>query len=143
LGGCEIATACDVRIARENTTFGFVQSSLGILPSWVGGALLYEKVSPSFAMNWLMEAKRYPAVEIKERGWLHVIPTDEEWNDHSKLLQNYISKSFRRMIMLKEQYLEKILGNLSERMDKEVRNAANLWVSDEHIVAVEKFLSRK
>jgi enoyl-CoA hydratase len=86
-------------------------------------------VNPSFAMNWLMEAKRYPAVELKERGWLHFIPTDGEWNDHSKLLQNYISISFRQMNMLKEQYLEKILGNLSERMDKEVRNAANLWDS--------------
>ncbi|WP_087973024.1 enoyl-CoA hydratase/isomerase family protein [Oceanobacillus rekensis] len=142
-GGCEIATACDVRIARKNTTFGFVQTSLGILPSWGGGALLYEKVSPSFAMNWLMEAKRYPAMELKERGWLHVVSTDKEWNDHSKLLQNYISKSLRQMIMLKEQYLTEIIGDLSERMDKEVHNAANLWDSDEHIAAVEKFLSRK
>src|SRR5690625_4614006 len=48
-GGCELATACDIRIAREDASFGFVQTNFGILPGWGGGALLYEKVHPSFA----------------------------------------------------------------------------------------------
>ncbi|MFC4023253.1 enoyl-CoA hydratase/isomerase family protein [Oceanobacillus longus] len=143
-GGCEIATACDIRIAKEHTTFGFIQSSLGILPGWGGGTLLYEKVSPHFALNWLIEAKRYDAEELKEHGWLHAIVTVEEWDDRPKLLQNYISKSYKQMIMLKEQYLEKVMGdNLSARMDQEVLNAANLWDSAEHKEAVGKFLTRK
>src|SRR5699024_4071362 len=33
-GGCELATACDFRIAKEGTQFGFVQSNIGILPGW-------------------------------------------------------------------------------------------------------------
>src|SRR5690625_1160156 len=43
-GGCEIATACDFRIAKEGSTFGFIQTRLGIIPGWGGGTLLYEKV---------------------------------------------------------------------------------------------------
>src|SRR5699024_10079246 len=68
-GGCELATACDIRIAREGTTFGFVQSNLGILPGWGGGAILYEKVSPSFAFQWLTEGEMYPASFLLEKGW--------------------------------------------------------------------------
>src|SRR5215216_5291146 len=29
-GGCEVALACDIRIAAENATFGFPEVSLGI-----------------------------------------------------------------------------------------------------------------
>src|SRR5699024_12828906 len=41
-GGCEIATACDFRIGKKGTKFGFVQSKLGIIPGWGGGELLYK-----------------------------------------------------------------------------------------------------
>ena len=33
-GGCEVALACDIRIAAENATFGFPEVSLGIPPAW-------------------------------------------------------------------------------------------------------------
>src|SRR5690625_5646758 len=44
-GGCEIATACDFRIAKETTKFGFVQSKLGIVPGWGGGTRSEEHTS--------------------------------------------------------------------------------------------------
>src|SRR5699024_6612752 len=55
-GGCELATACDIRIAKENTRFGFVQASEGIFPCWGGGELLYEKVHLAFPFTWITEA---------------------------------------------------------------------------------------
>src|SRR5690625_3502655 len=60
-GGCELATACDIRIAKDTTKFGFVQSNLGILPGWGGGAILYEKVPASFALQWLTEGNMLAA----------------------------------------------------------------------------------
>src|SRR5699024_4983776 len=58
-GGCELATACDFRYAKENTEHGFIQSTLGILPGWGGGTLLYEKVGSNFAYHWLTEGRKY------------------------------------------------------------------------------------
>lgn len=143
-GGCEIATACDIRIAKENTRFGFVQSQLGIIPGWGGGALLYEKVNPSFALQWLIEAEVFQAQYLLERGWLHKIVESATWENRHALLNPYISKSYSQMLLLKGQFKLKLSSlGLSALMNEEVRNCANLWDSVEHKKAVEKFLSRK
>ena len=35
-GGCELALACDIRIASERAKFGFPEVKLGIFPNWGG-----------------------------------------------------------------------------------------------------------
>lgn len=142
-GGCELATACDIRIAKENTKFGFVQTSLGILPGWGGGALLYEKVHPSFAFNWIVEAKIYEAKILHEKGWLHHQVLEEDWENEAEILKKYTSKSVKQMKHLKSQYIESLsLPTLFEKMEKESSRSANLWSSDEHQKVVQKFLSK-
>ncbi|MFD2044000.1 enoyl-CoA hydratase/isomerase family protein [Ornithinibacillus salinisoli] len=143
-GGCEIATACDFRIAKASTTFGFIQSKLGIIPGWGGGALLYEKVHSSFAYQWLMEAETFSAEYLQRQGWLHQLIPEERWKNQEALLHMYITKSYNQMKALKEQYMEELnLPRLSEKMNKEVQNCANLWDSEEHIHAVQQFLKQK
>nr|WP_245837233.1 enoyl-CoA hydratase/isomerase family protein [Virgibacillus phasianinus] len=141
-GGCEIATACDFRIAREATKFGFVQTKLGITPGWGGGALLYEKVHPSFAYTWLIEAEKYDASFLMDKGWIHRMVSTEIFEDQG-VLSPYISKSLAQMEILDRQYKQKVgvLG-LSALMDDEVRNCAKLWDSEEHVKAVSQFLNK-
>lgn len=142
-GGCEIATACDFRIAKASTQFGFVQTTLGITPGWGGGALLYEKVNPSFAYSWLMEGKKYEATVLQEKEWIHGIVPIEKWQDKAEILSVYLAKSFGQMEALTKQYKQKIgaLG-LSANMDQEVRSCSMLWDSKEHIAAIERFLEK-
>ncbi|MFD1038767.1 enoyl-CoA hydratase/isomerase family protein [Virgibacillus byunsanensis] len=143
-GGCEIATACDIRVAKDNTRFGFVQSKLGIIPGWGGGTLLYEKVHTNFALCWLLEAEVYDASFLMDRGWLHKVVTTEEFYDQDKLLKPYLSKSLEQMKILKSQYNKKLsMLGLSAQMDEEVRNCSLLWDSEEHIEALNQFYKRK
>lgn len=142
-GGCELATACDIRIAKEGTSFGFVQSNLGILPGWGGGAILYEKVLPSFALQWLTEGEMYQASDLLEKGWLHHLVDEVSWADIDDLLQPYVRKSLEQMQYLKAQYKAAIhLDDLKEKMDIESSNCANLWASEHHQQVVQSFLNK-
>ncbi|ALX47375.1 enoyl-CoA hydratase/isomerase family protein [Lentibacillus amyloliquefaciens] len=143
-GGCEIATACDFRIAKKETRFGFVQTKLGITPGWGGGRLLYEKVHPVFAYQWLMEAEIHGAEYLLEKGWINRVVPEDEWNDRGTLLRPYLAKSLEQMKVLKNQYLRQVsILSLSAQMDEEVRNSANLWETAEHKEAIKHFFSRK
>jgi|SRR5690625_2736778 len=142
-GGCELATACDIRIAKENSEFGFIQSNLGILPGWGGGALLYEKVMPSFAYQWLTEGSIYDATFLAEKGWLHNIIAASEWEDESIYLNKYMKNSVDQMRFLKSQYIESLqMPTLVEKMDKELFRCVQLWNSEQHQQAVRRFLNR-
>lgn len=142
-GGCELATACDIRIAKEQTKFGFVQSNIGILPGWGGGALLYDKVQTSFALQWLMEGNIYDATFLHSKGWIHEIVGQDKWHDEELVLEKYIKKSIDQMKYLKSQYVEALsVPTLLEKMEKESGRCASLWASEEHQKVVNQFLEK-
>jgi enoyl-CoA hydratase len=74
-GGCEVALACDVRIAAENATFGFPEVSLGILPGMGGTQRLPRLVGPALAKELVFTARRVGAEEARQMGLVNrVVP---------------------------------------------------------------------
>ncbi|MEN2766552.1 enoyl-CoA hydratase/isomerase family protein [Ornithinibacillus xuwenensis] len=142
-GGCELATACDIRIAKNNTKYGFVQTNLGIIPGWGGGVLLARRVHHSFSNQWIMEGSLYEAEALREKGWIHRIVEESEWEDTDKLLKPYLTKSFKQMEILKELFLDTIgVIGLEDKMKREVQKCASLWESEAHKKAVTDFHNR-
>jgi enoyl-CoA hydratase len=77
-GGCEVAIACDVRIAAENATFGFPEVTLGILPGMGGTQRLPHLVGPAFAKELIFTGRRIGAEEAREIGLVNrVVPQGE------------------------------------------------------------------
>ncbi len=67
-GGCEVALACDVRIAAENATFGFPEVGLGILPGMGGTQRLPRLIGPALAKELIFTGRRIGADEAREIG---------------------------------------------------------------------------
>ncbi|OWY98404.1 hypothetical protein PHMEG_00030846, partial [Phytophthora megakarya] len=57
-GGAELATACDFRIMESNAVIQFVQSRMGVVPGWGGGARLYKIVGRQNALRLLCTAEK-------------------------------------------------------------------------------------
>lgn len=67
-GGCEILTACHVRIAWRHSTFAFVQAQNGLTTGWGGGLRLIHVVGDARAMRLLLTAEQIDAEEALRIG---------------------------------------------------------------------------
>jgi enoyl-CoA hydratase len=77
-GGCEVALACDIRIAAENATFGFPEVTLGILPGMGGTQRLPRLVGPALAKELIFTGRSIGAKEAHEIGLVNrVVPQGE------------------------------------------------------------------
>jgi enoyl-CoA hydratase len=72
-GGCEVAIACDVRIAAENALFGFPEVSLGILPGMGGTQRLPRLIGPALAKELIFTGRRISAEEALDIGLVNRI----------------------------------------------------------------------
>ncbi|KAG6618688.1 Ethylmalonyl-CoA decarboxylase [Phytophthora cinnamomi] len=57
-GGAELATACDFRIMESNAVIQFVQSRMGVVPGWGGGARLHKILGRQHALRLLCTAEK-------------------------------------------------------------------------------------
>jgi enoyl-CoA hydratase/3-hydroxyacyl-CoA dehydrogenase len=77
-GGMELATAADLRIATERSTFGQTEHNLGLLPGWGGTQRLQRIVGEGRAKEIIFTADHYDAATMREFGFLNdVVPHTE------------------------------------------------------------------
>lgn len=143
-GGCELATACDFRIAKRGVKFGFVQGSLGITTGWGGGTMLYERITPSLALHYLLSSQLFSSEKGFEEGFIHFLIEEGNLKDQcEETLAPYLNQSADVLSAYKKMWLHRLhTSKVLESIDKEIRNCAKLWESDEHHDAVQKFLKK-
>ena len=77
-GGCELALACDLRVAAEHAVFGLPEPSLGILPGAGGTQRLPRIVGLGRAKEMILGGARWDARKALEAGLVsEVVPRSE------------------------------------------------------------------
>jgi len=77
-GGCELALACDIRLAAEKASFALPEVTLGICPGWGGTQRLARLIGSGRAAELMFSAKRIDAAKALEIGLVNAVhPLDE------------------------------------------------------------------
>lgn len=77
-GGCELAMACDIRIASENAQFGLPETNLSVLPGAGGTQRLARLAGVGRAIEMILTGRVIGAAEAHEIGLVtSVVPPGE------------------------------------------------------------------
>lgn len=90
-GGCELALACDLRIAAENAIFGLPEIKLGVLPGAGGTQRLPRLVGAANAKELLYTGDFINATEAYRIGLVNKIVPVETLRDEAKAMAKKIA----------------------------------------------------
>ena len=130
-GGCEIAMACDIRIASDNAVFGQPECGLGIIPGFGGTQRLARLVGMGRAKEMIFTCDNIDANEAYRIGLVNKVVAKEELMATAKAMAaKIISKGSYAVSVAK--------AAINNGYDMDIRNAvemeANLFgvVNDTH-----------
>ncbi|QIB69831.1 crotonase [Aminipila butyrica] len=93
-GGCELAMACDIRIASEKAKFGQPEVNLGIIPGFGGTQRLPRLVGKSMGKYLIMTAEMITADEAYRIGLVEkMVPPEELMATAEKVAKTIMSKA--------------------------------------------------
>ena len=116
-GGCELAMACDIRIASEKAKFGQPEVGLGITPGFSGIRRMMEIVGEAKAKEYIFSGRLFDAQEAERIGLVNkVVPAESLMEECQKVAEEIASKSFNAVITSK-----KVMNALKNNVDEKVR----------------------
>jgi enoyl-CoA hydratase/3-hydroxyacyl-CoA dehydrogenase len=82
-GGCELAMACDVRLAAFSATFGQPEVNLGIIPGFGGTQRLPRLAGPAKALEMNLTGEAISAEDAYQHGLVNRVVADHELFDEA------------------------------------------------------------
>ena len=92
-GGCELALACDIRIAAENASFGQPEVSLGITAGFGGTQRLPRLIGEGLAKQLLFTGERITARKAAEIGLVNAVYPKEQLLEKAMEMAEAIAKN--------------------------------------------------
>jgi enoyl-CoA hydratase len=143
-GGCELALACDIRLASEKARFGQPEINLGIIPGGGGTQRLTRLVGEGKAMEIILAGEMIDAQAALNLGLVNHVFAPEELETKTLELANKIAeKSPIALQMAKEAVKLASKSNLDEGLRREVDLFAICFSTEDKAEGVAAFLEKR
>ena len=143
-GGCELALACDIRIASERASFGQPEINLGIMPGGGGTQRLTRLVGEGKAMELILTGAIIDAQTAFTIGLVnHVVPADQLETKTMEIASRIAEKSPIALRLAKEAVKIASRSSLDEGLRREVDLFALCFSSEDKDEGVSAFLEKR
>ncbi len=122
--GCELALACDIRIAAEGAKLGQPEVKLGIIPGWGGTQRLPRLVGKGKAKELMLTGDMICATEAKEVGLVNQVVPAEQLLDSARAMAHKIAGKSQSAVRLIKQAVD---NGMEMTIDKAFHYEAELF----------------
>ena len=140
-GGCEVAMACDVRIAAEAAVFGQPEIKLGIIPGFGGTQRLARLVGSNKALEMNLVGDAVLAEEALELGLVNRVVPDHELFETALMWGRKLAAQAPVAVGLIKSVSAK--GDLDEGIEAEKQGFATAFASDDAKEGIGAFLAKR
>jgi enoyl-CoA hydratase/carnithine racemase len=140
-GGCEIAMACDVRLAAFSASFGQPEINLGIIPGFGGTQRLPRLVGPAKALEMNATGEPISAEDAYEYGLVNRVVADHELFDTALMW----GRKFARQAPVALEQIKRVShrGDLDEGIAAEKEGFLTAFTSEDAREGISAFLEKR
>jgi enoyl-CoA hydratase len=143
-GGCELALACDIRVASETASFGQPEINLGIIPGGGGTQRLTRLVGEGKAMEMILTGEIIDAKTAFAIGLVnHVVPPDQLEAKTMEIANRIAEKGPIAVRLAKEAVKLAWRANLDEGLRREIDLFALCFSTEDKDEGVKAFLEKR
>lgn len=140
-GGCEVAMACDVRIAAEAAVFGQPEIKLGIVPGFGGTQRLPRLVGPNKALEMNLTGDAVRSEEALEFGLVNRVVPDHELLETALMWGRKLAA--QAPVAREQVKLVSHRGDLDEGIEAEKQGFATAFRSEDAKEGIAAFLTKR
>lgn len=141
-GGCELAAACDFRIASEKARFGQPEINLGLVPGWGGTQLLQRIIGPARAKEMIMTGAMLNAQEAQHLGLVNKVVEADELNEEVRAFAESLSRG-PNMALMEAKRLVNLTLEFDEGLTEEANAFSKLFSTEDFKEGVAAFKEKR
>jgi enoyl-CoA hydratase len=132
-GGCELVTACDLRIAERGVRFSFRQAQMGLSTGWGGTTRLVHLVGLGAAKRLLLTGLACEATDALRVGLVDEVVAEGEALSRAQEIVRAASDGGRRAVAaLKRGLHEALAHDRATSYARELDRFVEAWSGEEH-----------
>jgi enoyl-CoA hydratase len=143
-GGCEVALACDIRLASTRARLGQPEVNLGVFPGWGGSIRLARTTSLGFAKELVLTGRMVEADEALARGLVNVVLEPEDLLPRAlELCAGFAGKSPLALAYAKEATNLALQGDHRANLETEARLFSMLFATEDQKEGMAAFSDKR
>ena len=141
-GGCELALACDIRIAGESAKFGQPEVNLGLIPGFGGTQRLSRLVGVGKAKELIFTGEILSAKEAASIGLINKVVKDEELMAKAEEIAQVIAQKSPVAVKMSKTLINEN-QEIKKGLEREIDLFARCFATQDRLEGINAFLDKR
>jgi enoyl-CoA hydratase len=141
-GGCEIALACDLRIAAENARIGQPEINVGLIPGFGGTQRLPRLVGVGRAKELILTGRIIDAKKAESIGLVNAVVSSDELMRQAEETASLIAQKSGLMIETAKKLINES-HDIQKGLEREILSFSECFSTRDHLEGIEAFMEKR